>query len=87
MENFCLCVDDEGSTKELTHNDGLWCCNTEPCTHESFYSNATCKGKAIPLTEKCPTDENDKNVCNSYPSNPRRNYYFQRSHLDICDDR
>ena len=67
---FCKCVDDEGDTKEFNFNQGLWCCNTETCTEEFEddvdYYNVTCRGKAIPLTEKCLSGIHDANECNSY---------------------
>lgn len=79
-----MCVDDEGVTKEITYNNGLWCCNTEKC---KGFNNVTCKGKAIPLTEKCVSEISGTYECNSHPMDKSRNSYFPRSHLDICEDR
>ena len=89
MYDLCKCLNNEGSIKKFNYMHGLWCCNTEPCEMDP-QGSVTCKGQAIPLTEKCLSGMNGTNVCNSNPLDSERNtptLFGQRSHLDICGDR
>ena len=76
----CECVDTFQERRTFGWDDGLWCCNSEPCLFAS--EGASCNGTTLPLTQPC---RGECNYNSTLPNHVTR--VSARSYMpDMCSE-
>ena len=94
-DGTCKCGDANITEVSFRSDQDLWCCKSsnDSCKVKKYAARnsevaevVSCDGEAIPLTQQCFDNNKRTSTCNYFHTDPFRNFFTSRSHIDICHD-